>query len=235
MDDNLGAGIASVHVADVGVGRAISMMRGAPRPGAVDGLCHANIGIAAPLSAKALPAPAIGRVGLIAFWDDDAALDRFLADHPLAAKLADGWHVRLEPQRAFGSWPGLAASIPSARATDYDGPVVALTFGRLRFTQAPRFLRTSAKASGAAKSAPGLIWGTALTRPPFMATCSLWESTRAVSTYAYGHGQPAHSNAIDVDKAKPFHHESAFVRFRPYAAHGHLDGRNPLPEHAVSS
>ena len=39
---------------------------------------------------------------------------------------------------------------------------------------------------------------------------------------------------MEVDRAKPFHHEMAFIRFRPYASTGHLGGRNPLPEHWMS-
>ena len=76
--------------------------------------------------------------------------------------------------------------------------------------------------------APGLIWATAMARPPFVATCSLWESTDALSAYAYGGDDPAHPDAIATDRAKPFHHRSAFIRFRPYASQGSLGGRNPL-------
>ena len=83
-------------------------------------------------------------------------------------------------------------------------------------------------------AAPGLIWATGLARPPFLATCSLWEDTRSLSTYAYGHSDPRHSDAITAQAKKDFHHESAFIRFRPYGVHGSLAGRNPLQEHALS-
>ena len=33
-----------------------------------------------------------------------------------------------------------------------------------------------------------------------------------------------------LGRAKPFHHREAFVRFRPYAVEGRLEGKNPLPE-----
>ena len=29
---------------------------------------------------------------------------------------------------------------------------------------------------------------------------------------------------------RPFHHASAFIRFRPYGAEGEWDGTNPLPD-----
>jgi hypothetical protein len=222
--------IASVHVADVGARTGIALLRQAPRPASTNGLRHADIGFAAPLSSKVRPAPDPGRVGLIAFWDDNAALDRFLADDPTAARLADGWHVRLEPLRATGTWPGLPEDLPTARTLHHDGPAAVLTLGRLRLTQTMRFLRTTAKAEGRVVEAPGLTWATGLGRPPFVATCSLWETTQALASYAYGRREPAHPDAIAAHQTEPFHHQSAFIRFRPYGSKGHLDGKNALAE-----
>lgn len=227
--------IASVHLADLGIRKALGVVRKAPKPGSIDGLRHANVATTAPLSGSVLPSPSFGRVGLIVFWDSDEAVDRFLAEHPLAAKLAGGWHTKLEPLRAFGTWPGLPSDTPTARATDYDGQAVVLTLGRFRLTRAVRFFRTSAKAEARVVTAPGLIWATGLARPPFVSTCSLWENTRALSTYAYGNSEQAHPDAIAADKATPFHHQSAFIRFRPYGAQGSLGGKNPLRERALST
>ena len=39
-----------------------------------------------------------------------------------------------------------------------------------------------------------------------------------------------HRAAMAADRAQPFHHESAFVRFRPYASRGSWDGRDPLAD-----
>jgi hypothetical protein len=220
---------ASVHVADVGVRSAPALTRKPPAPGSIAGLRNAEVGIAAPLGRSLLPKPQFGRAALIGFWEDDDAIERFVAEHPLAARFASGWHVRLDPLRAFGSWPGLPADVPGARTVEHDGPVGVITLGRLRASQAPRFLRASARAEGAVVDAPGLIWATGIARvPKIVSTFSLWESTRAAATYAYGHRQPAHPDAIAQSEVKPFHHQQAFIRFRPYAAQGHLDGRNPL-------
>ena len=221
---------ASVHIADVGAAAAVTMLRKAPTAASIPGLRHANVAVAAPLRASNVSAPQFRRVALIAFWDDEGALERFLGEHPISATLAGGWHVRLEPLRAWGSWPGLPSDVPTARTVAYDGPAVVLTLGRLRITQAVRFLRTSARAERAARAAPGMQWGTALARPPFVATCSLWENTNALASYAFGNREPAHADAIAADRGKPFHHQSAFIRFRPYASRGSLTGKNPLPE-----
>ena len=222
--------IASVHIADVGVRSALGVLRKAPDGNAVPGLRQANVAAAAPLGGSALPRPQPGRVALVAFWDDDAALDRFLDDHPLAAALAGGWRVRLDPLRAHGSWPGLPDEVPKQRVVDHEGPAAVLTLGRLRVRRAVPFFRTSARAAGAVVGSPGLTWATGLARPPFVATCSLWESTEALSAYAYIDRSAAHPLAIAADRAKPFHHQEAFIRFRPYDSQGSLGGRNPLQE-----
>jgi hypothetical protein len=53
----------------------------------------------------------------VAFWDDDAAIDAFLAgDSPLTEALAGGWSARLEPRRAVpearGHLPGVPTDLP---------------------------------------------------------------------------------------------------------------------------
>ena len=229
--------IASVHLADVGVRKTLALTRKPPAPGSIPGLRHANVGIAAPLGGSAFPSPQFGRAALIAFWENDDAIDGFLNDHPLAAKFASGWHLRLEPLRAYGTWPGLPREeITDQRNVDRDGPVAAITMGRPIASQLLRFLRTSSKAEASAVVAPGLLWTTGIARPPsFVSTCSLWESTRALSTYAYGNRESAHPDAITSGDAKPFHHEQAFIRFRPYGAHGHLDGKNALADSLLTS
>lgn len=225
--------IASVHIVDVGIRAALATARKVPQPGSIEGLRKANIGIAAPFGSHRRP-PMPGRVGMVTFWDDDAALDQFQTLHPLATTFSGGFVVRLHPLRAYGTWPGLPPDITGERSVEHDGPAVVLTLARLRPTQTVRFLRASAKAEAKVATAPGLIWATALARPPFLATCSLWEDTRSLSTYAYGRSDPRHRDAIASQAEKDFHHESAFIRFRPYGAQGRLAGRNPLREGALS-
>jgi hypothetical protein len=181
------------------------------------------------LGGSVLARPQFGRVGLVAFWEDAEAVERFIADHPVAERLAGGWRATLEPLRAHGAWPGLPSSVPAERATEYAGPSVVLTLGRLRLRRSVEFFRTSNRAERSVVKAPGLVWATALARPPFVATCSLWDSTRSLMTYAYGHADPGHPDAIAVGAAKPFHVRSAFIRFRAISSEGSLDGgRNPM-------
>jgi heme-degrading monooxygenase HmoA len=226
--------LASIHVADLGPRRALAFVTQRESRITAPGLRHVNLALAARLGAPTLTKTDLGRVALVAMWDDDAALDGFLADSPLAQSLAGGWSVRLEPLRAHGSWPGLPEDLPKSRRAESTGPVGVLTMGRLRIPRLPAFLRTSAKAEAKVVGAPGLLWGTALVRPPFVATCSLWESADASAAYAFTVGD-AHNDAIAAGRAKPFHHQEAFVRFRPYGSAGRLDGRNPLPESLLAN
>ena len=105
--------VASVHLADVGARRALSVLRKAPGAASVPGLRHADVAVAAPLRTSKIAAPQLGRVALIAFGDDDAAIDAFLDTHPLARALAGGWHTRLEPLRGSARGP---ASLPIRQA-----------------------------------------------------------------------------------------------------------------------
>ena len=96
------------------------------------------------------------------------------------------------------------------------------------------FNRTSAKAEEHVIKAPGMVWATGFGAPPFLGTISLWESAQAAHDYAYPEDQPGHSQAIVADRARSFHHTKAFIRYRPLAMTGSVDGKNPLPEQAIA-
>ena len=70
---------------------------------------------------------------MVACWQDEASLDRFLADHPTGRVLGEGWHVRMELIRAVGVWPGLDDDMVQAagtRSRGMTGPSVAITIGK---------------------------------------------------------------------------------------------------------
>jgi hypothetical protein len=220
--------IVSLHIADVGPRAAAEVLLRPPRPDRVPGLTYAETTTTAALGEPLLPPKHFGRVGMIAAWDDDAALERFLLAHPVAAHLAGGWRVRLQPLRVFGAWAGMPELPSRALPVADEEPVGVLTLGRLRLRRIAAFRRSAAPAESAAIDDPALLAGTGLARPPrLVATFSLWRSAAAMREYATNAGGP-HSAAMAADRARPFHHESAFVRFRPYASEGSWDGRDPL-------
>ena len=220
--------IVSVHIADVGLRRAPRLLLRRPDLAKAPGLTYAEPVTTAPLGASLLPKPNLGRVGLIAAWEDDTGLDRFLAEHPLAERLSGGWHVRLEPLRTFGRWQGMPGLPTKELPVEEDEPVVVLTLGRLRLGRARPFLRSAAPAEADAVENPALVASTGLARPPHLvSTFSIWRRAAAMREYAFGQAG-AHQAAVRSDRNRPFHHESAFIRFRPYASRGEWDGRDPL-------
>jgi hypothetical protein len=223
--------IASFHLADVGKLAGLRLLRESPAPGDPPGLRYGVLAAAAPLGASRLPRPDPGRVALVAAWEDERSLEGFLVAHPLAAALQDGWRTRLEPTHVFGAFPPLEGLVGEApRAMAEQEPAAALTIGRLRLSQAPRFLKASAAAERLAVENPAMLRGTGLARPPrLVATFSLWRTTREMRAYAAGAAGPGHRAAVTAHAARPFHHASAFIRFRAYGAEGEWDGENPLP------
>ncbi|HEU4943658.1 MAG TPA: hypothetical protein VFT10_00685, partial [Solirubrobacterales bacterium] len=69
-----------------------------------------------------------------------------------------------------------------------------------------------------------------LARPPrFVATFSVWRSNAEMRAYVTRPGG-AHPAAFKAHAERPFHHQSAFIRFRPLASSGEWDGRDPLAQ-----
>jgi hypothetical protein len=220
--------IVSVHIADLAAGAAAAVLARPPKPAGIPGLTYAETLTTAPLGEPLLPPRRLGRVGLLAAWEDDAALDAFSRAHPLAGRLGGGWEVRLRPLRVSGSWAGMPDLPTRPLPVDDDEPVGILTLGRLRLLRTGAFRRSAAPAEAEAIDSPALLAGTGLARPPrLVATFTLWRSAAEMRDYAYGQGG-SHPAAVQADRVRPFHHESAFVRFRPYASRGRWDGRDPL-------
>ena len=214
--------IATVDIADLGVGGTVRSLLRRPKPAEVPGLRWAEVVVLAELATRR--PPGLRRAALLAFWDDEGAATEFAGHHPIGRRFADGFHATLRPLRAFGGWPGLPPDLPDARSVPHDGQVMVLTLGQLHPTQIVRFLRTSRPAERSAKESSGMVWGTAAARPPFFATISLWKDSAASMTYAFGRQRPQHSDAIVEQQRKDFHRQSAFVRFAPIRMDGSLDG-----------
>src|ERR1700733_12343329 len=218
--------IASFHLAEVGKLAGLRLLSRAKPSDPAPSLRYGVLAATSPLSESPLPRPDPGRVALIAAWDDDDAIDSFLADHPLAQMLRGGWHTRLQPTHIFGAYPPLAGLVgDTLPAMSQEEPAAVLTIGRLRLSQAPRFLKAGATAERLAVKDPAMLRGTGLARPPgLVAAFSLWRTTREGRAYAGG-GAAAKAHA-----KRPFHHASAFIRFRPYGVEGEWDGENPLAQ-----
>jgi len=220
--------IVSVHLVDADLPQLPRMLRDRPDPTKIRGLTYAEPVLSLPLRDRRFPRPVRPRFGLIAAWDGDRALDEFLSADPLASRFEAGWHVRLEPLRTFGFWPGMPDLPKLVDKADEQEPVAVLTLGRPRLRRAVPFLRTSAPAERGAVTHPAMLASTALARlPRLVSTFSLWRSAAEMREYATAEQGP-HRAAVKADRAGPFHHDSAFVRFRPYASQGSWGDGDPL-------
>ncbi len=215
--------IVSVHIAERGVRRSLRLLRRGRRPLEAPGLRYSEAAGLVPLAGMAPPLPPRGTI-LISSWDDDDALDRFLAANPI-----EGYHVRMRATRIVGAWPDMPGLPDEEEPMDPGEPAAVLTLGRPRGRTFLRFARTSRAAEKLAREHPALVAGTAAARlPRFVATFSIWRSVGEMRDFSLGRPDARHLNAIKADRATPFHHQSAFVRFRPYASTGTWRGSDPL-------
>jgi len=172
----------------------------------------------AELSPHAFRPPRIHGLAWIATWSDSDALDEFLAGEN-AEQVCVGWWARLSPVRTAGTWSAYP-DLPDRELPAGEGPVAALTLGRLKPTRIPAFLRTSARAEADALTAPGLTFAAALAGPQrTVATFSLWQDRTSMRAYVERNG---HHNAMRNQAARPFHTESAFIRYQILDQHGQL-------------
>lgn len=218
--------IVSIDIADVGLRQGLRVLANRPRAERIDGMRYAETVFTAPLGGGLMPKANLGTVGLIAAWDDDAALDRF-ADHPLARALAHGWQARLEPLRVSGRWPAMPGLPERQLPVNDEEPVAVLTLGRLKPWRLRPFLRATTPAEADVVAEPGLVAATGFGRPPLVSTFSLWSTAAAMKDYSYRQGG-SHRAAVAADRSRAFHRKSAFIRFRPYATRGTCGEFGPL-------
>jgi hypothetical protein len=175
------------------------------------------------------------RWGLFAVWEDDDALDAFLATSPVSEfwreRAAERYSVRLEPLSGHGRWGGYTfpRADPVARG-DADGPVAVLTRASIRPARLLRFYCSVAPVDVRLDAAPGLLASVGVGEWPLarQATFSLWNSAAELRDFAYAAG--AHADVVRRTRAERWYAEELFARFRPYASEGSWDGRDPLAD-----
>jgi hypothetical protein len=217
----------SAHIAEVGPKKAMLALQAKPDPAAIAGLRYAETYLTAALRTGMLPSLSVTGVIMIAAWDDDDSLDRFLA-HPRAKPYENGWRVRMHPARSVGMLPGLP-ELPRRERPSGDSPVAAFTVGRVKASKFMPFIKTAGPAEREAVSHPGFIEGITIIRLPLViGTFSLWRTAADMRHYAVGSYPGGHRRAIDRDRKEHFNDEMFFSRHIPYTAEGLWKGRNPL-------
>jgi hypothetical protein len=232
----------SAHV--VNTGPLSALRRKAPTTSVAPGLKSASTTTCALFTRRPWPRPQLGRECLLACWEDEAAIDSFLAEHPTGQAFAAGWHVRMELVRAAGVWPGTDDNMVEAagdKAKGMEGPSVAVTIGTAYLRTAIPFVRVNNGLEKQFLDTPGGIWGTLLSNLPqrLVATLTIWESIDAAADYvrtgAHGAAVAAHYDPVKDPTGHTFVTGGGFFGFRPLSTEGSVDGRNPLPADLVQS
>lgn len=178
------------------------------------------------------------RWAMIAVWDDDAALDRFLGGSPLARRwrihAEESFLVRLEPLASHGSWGGTDPFAPDpaeppAGPPPAGSPVAVLTRATIPLRHWRAFHRSVSPVESWMHDRGGdLLAAAGVGERPVgtLATFSLWRSADAVRAFAYGAGP--HADVVRATRDHGWFAEELFARFRPYGAEGTWDGTAPL-------
>lgn len=222
--------IASVHIADAPVLR--NLRRATPKPAEVPGLRWSNKALCGQLSPTARPDVQPGRGGMVAWWDDDDALDAFLADHPKAEPFAEGWSIRLRPTRTRATWPDADFDPFPEPAHRHDGVHAAITLGTALIPSLPRFLKISSALEDQFLRDDGGLWALAVTLPPrVVMTLTFWRDQDATDAYVRSgaHGQAMKDHYDFPTDDHEFISQGGFFGFQPYAMTGQLAGKNPTP------
>ena len=172
------------------------------------------------------------RWALFAAWEDEAALDAFLASSEVAERWralgAERFDVRLEPLRARGTWSGRALFAGASVSPPGGEPVAVLTRATIRPARLVRFYSSILPPAQRLVTAPGLLASVGIGEWPLarQATFSLWRSWEDARAYAYA--DDAHREVIARTRGERWYSEELFARFRPYGAEGTWNGANPL-------
>ncbi len=216
---------APVALARLGTDRA--------RLGRVDGLRFWRL-LGTGRGAATGPGASLSRTALFAVWDDEGALDRFGAAHPIARRWSDAdesWSVRLRSLGGRGTWRGVDP-LDGLAPGSADGPIAVVTRADVRVGATRAFARAGREVDDELRTAAGLIDVVGVGEAPIgrLATFSLWESAAAATDFAYA--LPRHREVIDQTRSGRWYTEELFARFEPYDSTGTWDGRDPLASSA---
>ncbi len=178
------------------------------------------------------PSADLRRSALFAVWDDESALEAFLASHPVPQRWGsaeEAWHVRLRGVGGHGRWRGVAVLDQLERGSGA-GPIAIITRADVRLRSWRRFSAAGRPVSDEVRSAAGLLAVVGIGEAPVgrLGTFSLWRTLDDARSFASS--MPHHRDVVARTRAERWYGEELFARFEPYAASGSWGGRDPLAD-----
>jgi len=173
-------------------------------------------------------------LALFAFWQDELHLERFLEAPPYAVFERPSWHVRMRFYRRWGTYSGLDEATLYTELADPEGPVVGVTFARLKLLETFRFARWGKPVEEQVRDHPGVTRATVAYRPlNTFSTFSMWRTEADMLSMVRGRKAEVdgaeHREAMIERARRPFHYEFTTMRFVPLSEHGEWPGhQNPL-------
>jgi hypothetical protein len=163
-------------------------------------------------------------------WSDADGPQRF-ADSPIAAAWADiaeesaTWLLR--PMTSTGRWAGRAPFGDPVPAR-WDGPVAAITRGRIRPSQWPAFWAAVPPVALDVRDGGGMTFALGIGEAPLglQGTFSTWTGNRALRAFAYQRGP--HQAVMAQTRQRDWYSEELFARFAVLSAEGSHAGQ-PVP------
>lgn len=206
-----------------------------PKPKNVPGLMHIECMTAMTLG-SAIFSPSrmlIRQVAVFAQWEDESAIENFLAKNRLGKVLAKGWHVRLTFMRQWGKITEFKIPNETLEFESPDSPVVAVTIARMKLPEVPRFIHWGRPVEKLVRDHPGAILALASIRlPRTVSTFSIWKSQKEMTDMVHGHSSvpdpKRHINAMKERERKDFHFEFATLRFKAISEFGEWNGKSNI-------
>ena len=118
----------------------------------------------------------------------------------------------LTPIASHGSW-ARKEPFEIKELSNRDSEIAVITRARIKFKLSKRFWRSVPPVVSSLKNSPGLIWSIGIGEAPIglQGTFSLWESSSAISNFAF-RGE-AHARVIKETRDLDWYSEELFARF----------------------
>jgi hypothetical protein len=138
--------------------------------------------------------------------------------------------IALEPIEGHGTWDGKKVFGELLKQPNYDGVIAVLTRATIRLNRLKNFWKHVDGVANQMQSASGFIMSVGIGEIPWIkqATFSVWESKEQMKQFAYK--QHHHTEVIQKTRKENWYSEEMFIRLKPVASCGSLNGKDPLKE-----